>query len=210
MTVDPALGAALLAAVFAAVAGPLVLYLAHRTAHHRFPFGAGETAAVACLLGLLAAGIPPGPAGSTGPTALVVLGSAAAVVDAREGRLPNALTARLTAALLLAVGAQALTGAILPALRALTVAAALAGCCALVKLVGSHVLGWGDAKLIPVLGAALAAWRPDRIPTGTVTCVVLLGISTLGVAALTRTTRALVPYGPALLVGAATGLAVVR
>ena len=106
---------------------------------------------------------------------VAVLGTAAAIVDAHERRLPNALTAALGAALLITLPATALlTGNPDGLLRAL-IAAVLAVVVALVvKAVRPSVIGWGDVKLLPSLTAALAWAGVSALAQGFVLWVVLL------------------------------------
>ncbi|MCX6465758.1 MAG: prepilin peptidase [Pseudonocardiales bacterium] len=148
---------------------------------------------------------------------LAVAGSAAACVDAREGRLPDVLTLPLLPATLIAVGTAAhdfagsdvtvgtaLVGSLLAA--AVGLLAAL-----VVKLVSDAVVGWGDVKLAPTLAVVVSQG-------GSASGFAL--IAALGVASTAllvrrsgrrrgvrgdgddRTTEAVVPYGPALVLGA--------
>ena len=166
---------------------------------------------------------PGGPAVVALPLALA--GVAAACVDAREGRLPDALTLPLFPSTLAAVGllavhdvpdpdrdaVEVLAAALLAAARvaALGLVTALA-----VKLVSDTLLGWGDVKLAPSLavvvghggspvvfvattaiGVALTALLVRREPAVEV-------IRQRGGRMVERTGTGLVPYGPALVIGA--------
>jgi hypothetical protein len=117
---------------------------------------------------------------------LAVLGSAAAVVDAREGRLPDALTGPLlvsTLAIVLLTGGS-VTGA--------AVAGAL-------KLVASAAIGWGDVKLVPTLAVVLTQY--DAVASGVINAALLVAATAIIVSVRTPGHNVLVPYGPALVFG---------
>jgi Flp pilus assembly protein protease CpaA len=201
------------AAAAAAVAAFLVLLLAHHTRLQPATIRCAEAVPVGLLLGL-SLGLSTAAAASPVRAAIVlvvaVLGTAAAVVDAHERRLPNALTAALGAALLITLPATALlTGNPDGLLRAL-IAAVLAVVVALVvKAARSSVIGWGDVKLLPSLAAALAWAGVSALAQGLVLWVVLLLVTTAvwRVAGFDRSDA--VPYGPALVLGTLGALLVV-
>lgn len=202
------------AAAVAAVATFLVLLLAQ---HTRLQPATGTNAAYAeaVPVGLLL-GLSLGTAAAASPLRAVivlvvaVLGTAAAVVDAHERRLPNALTAALGAALLITLPATALLTATPDGLLRALIAAVLAVVVALVvKTARSSVIGWGDLKLLPSLAAALAWAGVSALAQGLVLWVVLLLATTAvwRVAGFDRSDA--VPYGPALVLGTLGALLVV-
>ncbi|MGH3613635.1 MAG: hypothetical protein ACRDRK_13800 [Pseudonocardia sp.] len=74
------------------------------------------------------------------------------------------------------------------------------GCVAVVmKVVISAGFGWGDAKLVPTLAVVLA--RHDAVVTGIVAVSVLVAATALLLGIRTANRSALVPYGPAMVVG---------
>jgi leader peptidase (prepilin peptidase) / N-methyltransferase len=199
------------AAATAAVAAFLVLLLAHHTRLQPATIGCTEAVPVGLLLGLsLSTAAAASPVRAAIVFVVAVLGTAAAVVDAHERRLPNALTAALGAALLITLPATALlTGNPDGLLRAL-IAAVLAVVVALmVKTARSSVIGWGDVKLLPSLAAALAWAGVSALAQGLVLWVVLLLATTAvwRVAGFDKSDA--VPYGPALVLGTLGALLVV-
>ncbi|OJY41580.1 MAG: hypothetical protein BGP03_20485 [Pseudonocardia sp. 73-21] len=191
---------------------PVVLLLAERTTHRRRRPGLGETAAAASLVGFLittaAAGRSAAEAAALASVLAIAL--AAATVDTLEGRLPDDLTAGLAVGATLAVlGHSAVVGDIGPVLRASVAAGALLAGCLVLKIAADDAIGWGDVKFAPTLAAIVAAWRPEGLLVGAIVAVLLVGMTAVGVAAVERTRRTHVPYGPALLAGAVAGLAVV-
>jgi prepilin signal peptidase PulO-like enzyme (type II secretory pathway) len=201
------------AAATAAVAAVLVLLLANHTRLQPATIGCTEAVPVGLLLGL---SLSPSTAAAASPVraaivpVVAVLGTAAAVVDAHERRLPNALTASLGAALLITLPATALlTGNPDGLLRAL-IAAVLAGVVALaVKAARSSVIGWGDVKLLPSLAAALAWAGVSALAQGLVLWVVLLLATTAVWRVAGFDNSDAVPYGPALVLGTLAALLVV-
>ena len=199
------------AAATAAVAAVLVLLLAHHTRLQPATIGCGEAVPVGLLLGVsLSTAAAASPVRAAIVFVVAVLGTAAAVVDAHERRLPNALTAALGAALLITLPATALlTGNPDGLLRAL-IGAVLAVVVALVvKAARASVIGWGDVKLLPSLVAALAWAGLSALAQGLVLWVVLLLATTAvwRVAGFDRSDA--VPYGPALVLGTLGALLVV-
>jgi hypothetical protein len=180
------------AAVGAVLGGPLTLVLAHRGMHTTWTPKHTETAAVCAMSGVLAAVALHGPRPAAVLWPLVLLGPAAAVVDAVEGRLPDVLTGPLLAATLLT--AAAFGGAV----EALAVAGAAGAVAGLIMATGTNALGWGDAKLIPTLAIVLN--QQDALLVGLLLAAVLIGV-TAAVHLGPRHYRDVVPYGPALVIG---------
>lgn len=142
---------------------------------------------------------------------LAVAGSAAACVDAREGRLPDALTLSLLPATFIAVGVAAHdssgSGATVgTALVAALLAAALGLLAALVvKLASDAVIGWGDVKLAPTLAVVVSHGGS----ASGFAAIAALGIAVTALLVRDgrkredeRTRGTVVPYGPALVLGA--------
>ena len=142
-----------------------------------------------------------------GLTVLLLLApaAAAAIVDARERRLPDPLTAALAgilAALIavgLAIGHPAVTSTVWGFVIGLVIA--LAG-----RLANAAAVGWGDVKLAPSLAAILAGTGWPAVYAGLLAWTGLI-LATALLVAVRQGRTALVPYGPALVVG--TALAVV-
>ena len=133
---------------------------------------------------------------------IATLGTAAAIVDAHERRLPNLLTATLGAGLLITVTATALLTRNTEGLLRASVAGVLTVVVALVvKAARPGMIGWGDVKLLPSLAAALAWAGVSALAEGFVGWIVLL-LATTAVWRVARfDTADTVPYGPALVLG---------
>lgn len=197
--------AVVFAVLTAAVAGPAVLLIARRSMLTPVEPRPVEVSAVMAVAGLTAALVLARPAADAIVLLpLAVLGCAAAVVDAREGRLPDSLTGPLLAGTLLAALVTASSG---PVATAAVISAVAGGGVALViKAAASAAIGWGDVKLVPTLAVVLV--RHDAVVPGLV-CASLLVAVTAGVVGLRATDGCtLVPYGPALVFGT-VGVAVV-
>ena len=227
-------GSAQLIGVTAAAAlllGPPALWLAH--AHQLRPtrLGWATTAATTAATGLLAAAValaavaPAGEAGAAVAVPMLAIGLPAALVDAHEQRLPDALTAPLLATTLLtAAVTSAVTGDWRAGLRGVLVAVLLSGAALAVKGVRPGVIGWGDIKLLPSLGVVLgwAGWTTTVHATAL--WAILLLATALATAVFRTAARAgrrraagcagtepgggssTVPYGPVLLAGVAAAL----
>jgi leader peptidase (prepilin peptidase)/N-methyltransferase len=189
------------APMLAAVLGvPAVLLLARRTTLNPpapRPLDAGAIAAVTGLtLGVVL--LRP-PADSMVLLPLVVLGCAAAVVDAREGRLPDALTRPMLVCTLLAGLLNSQDG-----LRLVVVAAAGAAIATLLKAMASAAIGWGDVKIAPTLAVVLV--HHDAVVPGVVVMSLLVAVTAVAIALLgvlrAPDRGAVVPYGPGLVLGA--------
>ncbi|MDN5914214.1 MAG: prepilin peptidase [Pseudonocardia sp.] len=154
--------------------------------------GRTETAAIVALTG-----VTPALANYSGRTIavllpLMLLGPAAAVVDARESRLPDVLTAPLLGASLVVAAFSGSTGA-----RAVAVATGVGAVAIVLAVLSTELLGWGDVKLVPSLTIALAHF--DALLSGLLRIVALVGLTAVLVGIRHR--RAIVPYGPALVIG---------
>lgn len=174
------------------VLGPLTVLIGGRIAQLPWHPTTREVLAAATLAGIAATLAADGPVPSVG-LPLALLGPAAAVVDAREGRLPDVLTGPLLVATL----AVALMPGHDTPLLASTAVIAAAVAMVLATFAGS-LIGWGDAKLLPTVAVVVA----DRgvLLDGLLVISALIAVSAFGVAVVER--RTLVPYGPALIVGA--------
>ena len=199
------------AAATAAGAAALVLFLAHHTRLQPATIGCAEAVPVGLLLGLnLGTAAAASPVRAAIVLVVAVLGTAAALVDAHERRLPNALTAALGAALLITLPATALLTGNPDGLLRACMAAVLAVVVALVvKTARSSVIGWGDVKLLPSLAAALAWTGVSALAQGLVLWVVLLLATTAVWRVAGFDNSDAVPYGPALVLGTLGALLVV-
>lgn len=74
----------------------------------------------------------------------------------------------------------------------------------LAMLVAPQLLGWGDLKLLPSLGAALGCHGPEAVLHAVVLWLVLIAVTAVAVAVRGRES---VPYGPALVLGTVAALA---
>ena len=180
------------APVVAAAAGPAVLVVASVTALDRVRWSPVDVVAVNLLVGLTLGMTLAHPLTEMVVLLpLAVLGSAAAVVDAREGRLPDAVTAPLLGCTLIA--ALAVGG-----VAAVPAAAAGAIGAGLLKVIASEAVGWGDVKLVPTLVVVLG--HHGVVAQGAVLACVLVLLTAGGVGLTDRRTRnVVVPYGPALV-----------
>lgn len=177
------------ATLAAAAAGPLTLVLAHRRMHTVWRPGPTETTALTAAVGILAAFVFHGSQPTPVLLPLVLLGPAAAVVDAYEGRLPDLLTGPLLGATLVTAVAAGPDG-----VRGIVVAAVVTAFAA--ATVGD-ALGWGDVKLIPTLSIVLG--HQDALLAGLVAVSLLVGVTAVVVRGRDR--PVVVPYGPALVFG---------
>lgn len=119
---------------------------------------------------------------------LVVVSVACAVIDARTGRIPNAIT-------LPAIGLVVVVGVVVPTVLLAGLICGSVYLCAFVF----RACGGGDAKLAVVVGGAVGN------PVTALLTVVLAAVLSLAVSAVTR--RRVTAHGPAL-VGAAVILGV--
>lgn len=180
-----------LAAAAAAVGGPLVLALVRHTTSLEYAPGPGEIAAATAVAGTTTGLVlHQEPMVAVALLPVAILGGAAAVVDAREGRLPDMLTGPLLAASLLAV---------VLADRSLVGVGAALGLLLLIKAVAGAAIGWGDVKLLPSLIAALIVC--GAVVRGVVLMALLVAVSAVLVGLCPGRRSALVPFGPALVVG---------
>ena len=154
--------------------------------------------AMACTAAVLTQ--PGVPAAVALPLALA--GTAAACVDAREGRLPDALTVPLLPITLAAVaagtgGVTAMGAALFPATLGLVTAVSI-------HVVSDALLGWGDVKLAPTLAVVVSQGGSPAVFAS----VAAVGVALTALLCRSATApggpdeRGVVPYGPALVVGA--------
>jgi leader peptidase (prepilin peptidase) / N-methyltransferase len=129
--------------------------------------------------------------------------AAAAVADWRTHRVPDGLVALTLVPALLAVllpvlrGGDPTRGLLSLSLGAIVMAVPLL----LVHLVAPAAMGFGDVKLAAGLGAGLGVLEPElAIPA-------LAVASVLALAAAAWKRRSAMPFGPALVAGAAASLA---
>ncbi|WP_369133085.1 A24 family peptidase [Modestobacter sp. I12A-02662] len=144
--------------------------------------------------------------------AFLVLATAAvllAVVDARHRLLPDrvVLPALAAGAVLLTLAAAA-TGEWTALLRALLGAAAMFAGFLVLAVLSPSGLGMGDVKLAAVLGLHLGWLGWDAVLVGAVAGFVVQAGGALVLLALRRVRRdSDLPFGPAMLVGAAVAVA---
>lgn len=180
------------AATAAAILGPFTLVVARRRMHAAWTPTLAEITACTTALGVLVAFVLHGSRPAAVLIPLLLLGPAAAIVDIREGRLPDLLTGPLFGATLLTVAAAGTDG-----MRAIAAAAMVTAVAALIAALAADVLGWGDVKLIPTLAIVLG--HQNALLAGLALVVVLVGVTAVVVGFQDR--RSVVPYGPALVLG---------
>ena len=218
-------------AIAALLLGPATLWLAHAHQHRPGPTGWAATAATTAATGVLVATVvlaiaDTGRAGGERfvmaaiAIPMLVYGLPAVLVDVTEQRLPDALTAPLLATTLLAiVVSSAVTGDWRAGLRSVLVAIVITGGAVASKGVRTAAFGWGDVKLTPSLSAVLGWSGWITAAQAAVLWAILILLTALGLAAARAARTRLhnaptaisggspsVPYGPALLVGAAAAL----
>jgi leader peptidase (prepilin peptidase)/N-methyltransferase len=157
------------------------------------PAGAPAVGAAVAAVVLLSTALAGTPAG------LLALGLApaagAALVDRRDGRVPDALVALTAAVAAVAVVAGLASVWTVLAGTAVTTAPLLA-----IHLVDPDRMGFGDAKLAAALGAVLA---PLDVRAGLAALAVGSGAALATAAALRRRS---VPFAPGLVAGASVAL----
>lgn len=173
------------------------------TTHDRTQLAAEGTIALGVLVGTV---LVTGPWGVTGfMVALAVsIAALAATVDARSGRIPDAIVATAVLPTFVVVvaaaagsgsGRQAVGAALLGAL-------AFAAPLFISHMVSPRAIGFGDVKLAAALGAALGLVAPGL---GLVAlCIAAAATATFGVV----TRRTSLPFGPGLVLGAIVALVV--
>lgn len=176
----------------AAVAGPVVLTLARRTSSLDYAPGPCDVAATTTVAGLMVTLVlARTPAEFAMLLPVIVLAGAAAVVDAREGRLPDMLTGPLLVGSLIAV---------LLAGHSLVGVAAAVALLLVVKVTAAAAVGWGDVKLLPSLIAVLTV--QGAVLAGIVLMALLVALTAVLIGLSPDRRSTVVPYGPALVVGA--------
>jgi len=188
---------------------PTIWGAAKRTARRQEAVGIWErgwiAAALAAIGALLGWGV--GVPGTLILVPVLVIGGAAALVDLRECRLPDPLTAALALSTLAAVLVAAGT---VPPVAARAFAGAAIGAVVVVagRVVGPDAVGWGDVKLAPSLTAWLAGAGWATLYAGLLAWSVLIAATAL-IAGLRRSAHgAVVPYGPAMVLGTIAAIAI--
>lgn len=146
--------------------------------------------------------------------ALLVLAVAAvllAVVDLRHRLLPDRVVLPATALVALLLTGAAAAGGEWSALgRALLGAAVLFAAFLVLALLAPGQLGMGDVKLAALLGLALGWYGWPAVLLGALAAFVVQAVAALALLAARRVTlRSELPFGPAMLLGAAVALALV-
>lgn len=201
------------AALLGVVAGLVVVRLAAR-----FPWGTTEDAArqPAAPLALGTGALFGLTAWRFGPTwdlpAFLALAGAAVlltVIDLRHRLLPNrALVPAFVAGAILLTGAAALTGEWSALLRAGAAALVLFGVFLVLALISPRSLGMGDVKLAGLLGLYLGWLGWAAVIVGAAAGFVVQALLALVLLAGRRIgLRSELPFGPAMLLGAALAIA---
>lgn len=148
--------------------------------------------------------------GFLGPSLAMMAGAAGVlvVVDVAEHRLPD--TVMLAAFAVWWVGMivkVASAGGRESIARAALGGAGVLLCFLVVALLAGGALGLGDVKLSGLMGLVLGWFGWYQLVTGVLVGLVLHGLSSVIVLVSTRNPKSEVPMGPALVAGAAVGLA---
>lgn len=202
MALDPRMADIVCSAAVVVAVCPVLWVVANRTTRRREAMIIWERGWIAAALAAIGAllGWRVGVPGTLILVPVLVIGGAAALVDLRERRLPDTLTAALAvttaAAVLVAAGTA-------PELAARALAGAAIGAVVVVagRIVGPDAVGWGDVKLAPSLTAWLAGAGWVTLYAGLLAWSVLIA-ATAAVTGLRRSAHgAVVPYGPAMVLG---------
>lgn len=166
-------------------------------------------AAVAALLGAGAAAVAQSWAELLAFAALAVASGLLVPVDLATYRLPDRIvlpaTAAVLVALVLAAAVDAEWGRLL---RAVLAGVALLALYFVLALISPTSMGLGDVKLSGVLGLVLGWFGWQAVVYGTLAAFLVFALAALVLLALRRTSlRADLPFGPAMIVGAAAGVA---
>jgi len=129
--------------------------------------------------------------------ATLAAASIAAIVDLRDGRLPDRWVAAVAVAAIASAGS--LGGS--PVASAVLAAALAAALPLLLHVASPATLGFGDVKLAIALGAALGASGRVPVECGLAVATMLAMASGLGLIAAIGLARRAVPFGPCLVAG---------
>ena len=170
----------------------------------RAPIGVRHPVAeLTCIVATAVVLAQPWPALLTLAWALYVpVGVALAFIDLRHKRLPNLLTLRSAAALVVLLGVAGLVDGLTPWTRALQAGAALFVLYLLMNILARGAMGMGDVKLALAVGllAGYLGWFEVIAATGL--AFVLGGIASAYMLIARRADRrATIPFGPFMLLG---------
>lgn len=208
MALDPRIAHIVFSAALVAAVSPAMWIAANRTTRRHDATVVWERGWIAAALAAVGAvlGWRVGVPGTLILLPVLVIGGAAALVDLRERRLPDPLTAALAVTTLAAVLVAA---GVVPPVAARAVAGAVIGAVLVVagRVVSPDAVGWGDVKLAPSLTAWLAGTGWATLYAGLLAWSVLIA-ATAAVAGLRRpANEAVVPYGPAMVLGTIVAIA---
>lgn len=193
---------AALSAVLVAATSPVIWTAADRTTRRRVEIGGGQRWWIAAVLATVGAflGCKVGVGGALILMPVVLIGGAAALVDLRERRLPDPLTAALAVATFCAVLAAAVMA---PSVAVRAFAGAGIGAVLVLagRILGPDAVGWGDVKLAPSLAAWLAGTSWSTLYTGLLTWSALIAATTAAGLIRRPACGSVVPYGPAMVLG---------
>jgi leader peptidase (prepilin peptidase)/N-methyltransferase len=165
------------------------------TTHPRNPAAAATVVVLTSAVAVSIAIVFPG-AGAFVVVALLAPAAAAAIVDARDGRIPDRLVVLVALPPLLAVIVGAATGRAEAISGATLLGAALFALpLLLTHLLASDAMGFGDVKLAAALGAGLGLIDPRASIVAL--CIASAATATVGV----YLRRASLPFGPGMVVG---------
>jgi leader peptidase (prepilin peptidase)/N-methyltransferase len=163
------------------------------------------TAVVGALLGALCAAAAGWTAVLPGWLVLALFATPLVLIDYEQHRLPDRLLAPLAAAAAGSLTGAAATTAQWPALgRAGAAAAIVFAALFVLNLLAPRSFGMGDVKLAAILGGYLGWFGWGHVLWGLFLGFLLGALVSLGLVLARRATlRTAIPFGPALLVGAA-------
>lgn len=175
---------------------------------HPYPIAVGLTGTA--ITALVVAAPPAGVAlaGRAGLGFWLALGTAIAVVDARDHRIPNNLVGLLAAATMAGVGVAAVSSDQPTRLAWLALWATVATLGAIaVHVVSAGGLGMGDVKLVFPVALVLGWFGPEATWLAVMVAPVLASLVVVG-RGLARRPQQPVPLAPHLLAGVAVALLV--